>query len=203
MAKITGCIFRKRRPAVSGGFQCPRSLAILFLCFLAGSAAGAFLGGGALTEVSLGAAFSDGSVYASAGYWELLFSCARYPAAVLLFGTSLLGVVLIPCALAFRGFVFSCTAGAIAGAYPGLRGTALCAAVLGLPALLVLPCLFFAGTAALEFSGKLLSGAGRRPGRAILPDGALRLFLCVPALCAAACVEAFAVPPLVRLILSL
>ena len=114
-------------------------LSILAACFIAGAVAGALAGSGQLPageEILPG----DGSVYGYGTYAGLLFNCARYHLFVLLFSTSLLGGLLIPATLAFRGFALSCSAAWMVEAYPE-AGTALSLIVLGLPALLTVPSL--------------------------------------------------------------
>ena len=144
---------------------------LLLLCaaFLAGAAGGSLLGS-AESAAAEGVLPGDGSVYGADGYFSLLFSCAKYHLLVLLFSTSLAGVLLIPATLAFRGFALSCTAACVASAYPE-QGTALVLVVLGLPA----PPRY-------------------RRGEDRALAAALMLF-------AAAAVECYAVPPLVRLLI--
>ena len=176
---------------------------LLLLCaaFLAGAAGGSLLGS-AESAAAEGVLPGDGSVYGADGYFSLLFSCAKYHLLVLLFSTSLAGVLLIPATLAFRGFALSCTAACVASAYPE-QGTALVLVVLGLPcapdcadALFVVA---FGGRAVFSAAPvELRKAASASPligaGRTGLLAAALMLF-------AAAAVECYAVPPLVRLLI--
>ena len=72
------------------------ALVLLLLCaaFLAGAAGGSLLGS-AESAAAEGVLPGDGSVYGADGYFSLLFSCAKYHLLVLLFSTSLAGVLLI------------------------------------------------------------------------------------------------------------
>lgn len=174
-------------------------LSILAACFIAGAVAGALAGSGQLPageEILPG----DGSVYGYGTYAGLLFNCARYHLFVLLFSTSLLGGLLIPATLAFRGFALSCSAAWMVEAYPE-AGTALSLIVLGLPALLTVPSLFVTAHWGEMFSLRLLAGFTRRPLPAQRMSGDNRALAVVVMLFAAAAVEHFVVPPLVKLIL--
>ncbi len=174
-------------------------LSILAACFIAGAVAGALAGSGQLPageEILPG----DGSVYGYETYAGLLFNCARYHLFVLLFSTSLLGGLLIPATLAFRGFALSCSAAWMVEAYPE-AGTALSLIVLGLPALLTVPSLFVTAHWGEMFSLRLLAGFTRRPLPAQRMPRDNRALAVVVMLFAAAAVEHFVVPPLVKLIL--
>ena len=171
---------------------------LLLLCaaFLAGAAGGSLLGS-AESAAAEGVLPGDGSVYGADGYFSLLFSCAKYHLLVLLFSTSLAGVLLIPATLAFRGFALSCTAACVASAYPE-QGTAL---VLGLPALLTVPSLFVVAFGGELFSARLLSNYARQPLPPRYRRGEDRALAAALMLFAAAAVECYAVPPLVRLLI--
>ena len=175
------------------------ALAILAAAFLAGAAAGAFAGSG---ELPAGESImpGDGSIYGYDTYAGLLFSCARYHLLVLLFSTSLLGVLLIPAALAFRGFSLACSAAWLASAYPD-TGAVLALIVLGLPALFTVPGLFVAAHWGELFSLRLLAGYVRRPMPPAGRERDNRALAVAVLLFAAAALEYFAVPPLVRLLI--
>ncbi len=174
-------------------------LSILAACFVAGAVAGALAGSG---ELPAGENIlpGDGSIYGYGTYAGLLFNCAKYHLIVLLFSTSLLGGLLIPATLAFRGFALSCSAAWMAEAYPE-TGIALALIALGLPALLTVPSLFVAAQSGELFSLRLLAGFTRRPipaHRATRDNRALAVAIM---LFAAAALERFVVPPLVELIM--
>lgn len=173
---------------------------LLFIAFVAGAVLGSFAGTWRLTvSVAEHVLLEDGSIYGAGGFFELLFLCSRYHLLVLIFGTSLLGVVLIPATFALRGFVLSCTAASIASSYPD-RGLILTAVILGLPSLLTVPSLFIVGRDSLCFSSRLLSMYDRRP----TPAGNSRLYdfaVCAAALVLAAAIEYALVPKLVELLI--
>lgn len=85
-------------------------------------------------------------------------------------------------------------------AYPE-AGTALSLIVLGLPALLTVPSLFVTAHWGEMFSLRLLAGFTRRPLPAQRMPRDNRALAVVVMLFAAAAVEHFVVPPLVKLIL--
>jgi hypothetical protein len=175
---------------------------LIFLAFVAGAVLGSFAGTRQIAASVAEHILPDGgSVYGADGFFALLYLCARYHLLVLLFGTSLLGVVMIPAACAIRGFVLSCTAVSIASVYPE-NGAMLVLVVLGLPSLLTVPSLFIIGSHSLSFSFRLVSLYDRRPagpadGSAI-PD----FLLSAGALVLAAAVEKSLIPILVTMILS-
>ena len=108
----------------------PLILAILCAAFLAGAVLGAFTSSAAAGEAAA-AIGEDGQVYGYDTFLEHLFGCAKYHVLVLLFATSVFGAVLIPAALAFRGFALACSAAGIAAAYPGRRRCRSCGATTG------------------------------------------------------------------------
>ena len=175
------------------------SLFLLCVLFIAGAAAGTVLGasvpGGAEDVLSGG-----GAVYGTESFLGLLFSCAKYHLMVLLFSTSLFGLLLIPAAVAFRGFVLACTAACIASAYPD-KGAVLTIGVLGLPSALTLPGLFILAFEGMGFSSRLTASYLRRPVPAGRSRGENRLTAVGLMLILAAAVERFLVPQLVRLLI--
>lgn len=175
------------------------TLLIISVAFIAGAVGGSLLGSGELSAAE-GVLPGDGSVYGSDSYFSLLFSCAKYHLIVLLFSTSLAGVLLIPATLAFRGFALSCTAAFVASAYPE-QGIALVLVVLGLPALLTVPSLFIVAYGGELFSARLVSHYVRRPLPPRYRRGEDRALAVAVMLLAAAAIECFAVPPLVRLLI--
>lgn len=174
-------------------------LLVISAAFIAGAVGGSLLGTGELSAAE-GVLPGDGSVYGSDSFFYLLFSCAKYHLLVLLFSTSLAGVLLIPATLAFRGFALSCTAAYVASAYPE-QGVALILVVLGLPALLTVPSLFVVAFGGELFSARLVSHYVRRPIPPRYRRGEDRALAVAVMLFAAAAVECFAVPPLVRLLI--
>ena len=175
-------------------------LLVLAAGFLAGSAAGALAGSAAFDLVPQLLA-EDGSVYGGGSYAALLLDCSAAHLLTLLFSTSVFGVLLIPAAMAMRGFTLACSAAWLAAAWPG-DGWALALAVLALPALFTVPSLFVTAQSGMAFSLRLL-GAYTRPAPPMprrRGDG--RAAAVALMLLAAAGVEYFIVPTLVRLILK-
>ena len=175
-------------------------LAVLALAFLLGSAAGAIAGSSGF-EYGGSVIPDNGNLNDGGSFLSALAGCAGIHILVLLFSTSLTGALLIPAALALRGFTLACSAAWLAVTIPG-RGTALALAVLGLPSLLTVPALFAASQWGMAFSLRLLSVYRRRP----LPMNRLRsggvwAAVCVMLLDAAA-IERFLVPTLAGLILD-
>ena len=171
------------------------TLALISAAFLAGAAAGAFVGSG--QPEAAGELLNGEGVYASGSFAGQFMSCAGYPLLVLFLSTSLLGVLLIPAAMAFRGFSLACSAACLAQAYPE-EGTALVLTVLGLPALFTVPARLSSAHWAGCFSARLLAGFARRPlpMRGRVQGG--RASAVILLLLAAAAAERFIVPPLVR-----
>ncbi len=177
----------------------PALLLVLCAAFLAGAVLGALIG----VRAPLGSGVSidpDGSVYGYSSFWGHLIGCSRYHLVVLLFATSVFGAVLIPAALAFRGFVLSCAVASLAAAYPG-RGVLLTAVVLGLPAAFTVPALFMLAFDGMLFSTRLAAQCMHRVPPAQFIRGEDRALTAAAALFAAAALECFAIPPLVRLII--
>lgn len=167
--------------------------------FLAGALAGAFAGRTQPTSAET-LLPGDGSIYGSTSYAGLLFSCAKYHLAVLLASTSLIGVLLIPAAMALRGFALSCSAAWIVVNYPE-GGVALALVLLGLPGLFTVPALFVAAQWGELFSLRLLAAFRRAPALPYRRERDNRATAAVILVFAAAAVEYFLVPPLVRLII--
>ena len=174
-------------------------LLVLAAAFVAGAAAGALTGGSdSIQPGEVGLPGADG--YESAGFARQLLSCCAYHLFVLLFSTSLFGVLIIPAAMAVRGFTLACSAAYIAAAYPG-KGPALALAVLGLPAIFTVPSLFVAAQAGVSFSLRLLASYSRRPAPAGFARQGGGAAAVSAMLLAAASAERWLVPALVRLII--
>ncbi len=174
-------------------------LCILAIFFLAGSFAGAAAGSGGLGESA--ALPTDGGYSAHGSYFSALASCAVCHLLVLLSSTSLAGGILIPAALAFRGFTLSCSAAYIAASDPA-QGAAFALITLGLPALFSVPSLFLLSASCMEFTLRLLSGFLRRPLPQRPRRGDNRLAASAAMLLAAAAAEYYLAPLLVRLLLN-
>ena len=175
-------------------------LLVLAAGFLAGSAAGALAGSAAFDLVPQLLA-EDGSVYGGGSYAALLLDCSAAHLLTLLFSTSVIGVLLIPAAMAMRGFTLACSAAWLAAAWPG-DGWALALAVLALPALFTVPSLFVTAQSGMACALRLLGAYTRRAPPMPRRRGDGRAAAVALMLLAAAGVEYFIVPTLVRLILK-
>lgn len=170
---------------------------LLFIAFTAGAVFGSLAGTWQISvSVAENISIESGNIYGASGFFGLLFFCAKYHLFVLFFGTSLLGVVLIPAAFALRGFVLSCTAASLASAYPD-NGFLITLVILGLPSLLTVPSLFILGRDSLRFSARLLSMFDRRVLAPVENTGENNLLICAAALVIAAAIEYSLIPKLV------
>jgi len=175
----------------------PGETAAVLLAFLLGALAGSLFGMFAPSE-GLPAAVSG--VLEAVGkktYAQALIGCAGLHLLVLFFSVSLLGLLCIPALSAVRGFTLSCASAAIISVYR-LRGAVLSLAVLGVPALLTLPCFFLLAMDGMRFSRRLLrafSGAASGYERGALPR---HLLISAALLPAAAAVEVLLVPSLLN-----
>ena len=176
-------------------------LLVLLGAFLLGCVLGTLLGADRFSETGAEVFSDKNNIYGSDGFLSLLFSCCKYHLAVALLSTSLLGAALIPCVIAARGFVFACTAAAIAASYPGADGVLLVLIVLGIPSLITLPCLFMLGRDGFCMSAGLLAVFDRRSPYPLRFDAAWDGLVCAAALIAAAAMETFVVPFLAGLII--
>lgn len=93
---------------------------------------------------------SEGTVIES--FWK----CSKYHIFIWLISTSFLGVVLVPMALAYRGFVLCCSSAALIFDY-GIMGAVISAAMFGLTALVSIPCLLIVATDSMSSSLSLFS----------------------------------------------
>jgi hypothetical protein len=173
----------------------------LSLCFLAGSVLGSFVGSFSVSDdIFLRIEGITAVSTEAAGYWSSLWNCTRYHILLLLFASSVLGVLFIPILSVMRGYFLSCTAASILCSYPQ-GGWLLSFAVLGIPALITIPCFFVLGIDSFTASGRLLSltTGGTRPTG---PSRLLRHFVvCLALLTIAAALEELLIPDLVSMLL--
>ena len=197
--KIYGRLLRREWASRSRYGRELLTLVILVAFFLIGSIGGSIIGTG---QLSAGESLflDDGNIYGYDNYLGLLVSCSKYHIFALLFSTSLLGVLLIPLTMAFRGFVLSCTVASIAAAYP-THSFALIVVVLGIPAVFTVPGLFIIGFEGMLFSERLLSLYGRRTPRPEYGRRGNRVLAAFILAAAAAAAELLVVPAIVRLLI--
>ena len=83
-------------------------------------------------------------------FWK----CSRYHIITVLLSTSFLGVAAVPVLLGYRGFTMCCTSAILILDY-SLKGALLSALIIGLPALISLPCLLLMASDAIHASSEL------------------------------------------------
>jgi hypothetical protein len=187
-----------RGPAAEGGNSV---LIFISACFLAGAVAGAFLSlyisGDSIS--GLVASYIE-SPEQPAGFFKVFWDCAKFHLCVLFMAGSVFGVVIIPAIVFLRAYLLSCTTAAIIAVYPD-SGWLLSLVILGIPALVSIPCLFVLSTDAFFASGRLLtmSMGDYRPwlGTPIYRHG----FACMILLILISLVEMLLIPALVGLII--
>lgn len=133
--------------------------------FAAGAIIGAFVGAFSITE-AIPALVAGHFAYAGTArsLAEILWNCGKFHLFSLLCASSLLGVAAIPAIAAVRGYLIACTAAAIYACYPD-NGLLINFIVLGLPALISLPCLFIIASDSLTESGRLCAMALGSPAK--------------------------------------
>ena len=194
---------REKRDLLSG--QCAM-LMILCVLFLAGGVAGCLFASLADGEGAgqLGRYLTDYLTLAdragvARAFLPMLWEHVRYLLAVVLFSTTVFGVVGIPALFCARGFFYSfsvacfCRIFGLAGLFPAL-------ALFGLPALLWGPALFLAGFQGMGSAQRLLrrnTGEGR--GERLLSRTCIfRFGLCAMLLLICSAAEYFVVPVILR-----
>lgn len=164
---------------------------LLLLLFLVGAVLGAVVSAG--DTLPLWESYS-----AESHGFVLIWRAAQYFLLCGIFAFSGLGLVLIPGLFAVRGFVLSVTASMLlrsGGVHPELRVWVIC----GLPALVQLPGLLFAGRAGLLHSLALCRRSlGRRSPKYELNYRQAVLFACISCLLTALC-KGYLVPVLLGL----
>ncbi|HHU22369.1 MAG TPA: hypothetical protein GXZ52_02985 [Clostridiales bacterium] len=185
-------------PVIEGGYSV---LIFLAVCFLAGALAGAFLSLFISVDSISGlvASYIE-SPGQSVSFLRVFWDCAKFHLCVLFLAGSVFGVVIIPVIVFLRAYLLSCTAAAIMAVYPDV-GWVLSIVILGLPALVSMPCLFILSRDAFLASGRLLtlSVGEYRPwlGIPIFKHG----LVCIVLLILISLVEKLLIPAVVGLII--
>ena len=133
-----------------------QSVGFIMFCFAAGAIFGSLVGAFSLTE-DIPAIVSGYTLKTMPGGVYAFLNGSKFHIFALICATSTLGVATIPALVAVRGYLLSCTAAAIYVGYPGGKGLLINAVVIGLPALITLPCLIIMASDSLTQSRKLLS----------------------------------------------
>lgn len=171
-------------------------LLLLSACFLLGALMGHALAqsvgaapGGAV-QAYLTWLFSalEGREISAPTAGAIWLSYCKYPLLICLFGSTALGVFLIPGLLFYQGLSFSFSVSVVLAAAPG--GGLLCACLLfGLRCGIVLPCCFWLAQGTTAF-------AGRQREQRAEGQTAMRLIMCVLLLSAGALLEYACLPEL-------
>ena len=172
----------------------------LALCFLVGAVAGTLIGTlsetGDLSELMTQLSTEAGDLK---GFLHALWDATWFHLLVLLAGTSLLGVLFVPVLSIARGYLLSCTAAAVLHNYPWKAVLVL----LGIPALLEIPCFLVLAADAIRTSRRLaMAASGILPhteqNNPILRD----TVLCLIILTMSAVIETFILPVLLAKCIS-
>ena len=138
-------------------------LAILGVCFAAGALGGFFFSGCSKDDPELLGYLSQYFQMAGHGsgieplLWSSVWDLGRWPLAAFLLGGTALGAIGIPVLLGARGFLLAFSVATFARLF-GLSGMAVSLAAFGVTALVAVPVLFVASTAAFRQSLGRLSG---------------------------------------------
>ena len=152
-----------RRPEMTG-------LIICSICFFSGCIIGVISASAVQDEtaeyiVKYVELLSSGASV-SGGYFRTLLRLLMYPAIAFLLGFSVLGAAAVPLLLLFRGYSLSFSLSIFIGVF-GHKGTLLAILLIGVCALMSVPCLFL--TSVQSFCAAL-----KLHGLASRPDGGLR-----------------------------
>lgn len=174
-------------------------LILLVLCFLLGSVLGCAVGSGAEAD-EVTHLLSGTRPSGLWGYLCCLYTVGRYHLVVLLAATSLLGVVVIPATLLFRGYFLSCAAAATIASLPE-HGIAVALTACGISAVLTVPALFLLAMDGFGLSGRLRALSAGRSNR--YSNEAVFSHLGISAVCliTAAAAEQLLVPTLLSYLL--
>lgn len=186
-----------KRTRQKGGFV----FLLLMLAFLAGSVIGAALGVNSSSEsvYSVVEGITTRSTW-SYGFLESLWNCSKFIIAVFFLAGSVYGMLLIPVLCAVRGYFLGCSAASIISAMEA-NGWLLSFFVVGIPAILTVPCLIVLGADAFVSSRKLLSLSLGSYGGGTGSDLARHGIICSAIIVFTAAVNEFLIPVLAGLIL--
>ena len=170
---------------------------LLSLSFVIGSMAGSYIG----SFFNFDAALNDFvglTALNSLNYFEVFFRFIRFHLAVVLLGSSFLGIILLPGLSCIRGYALSCTAATIISSYPK-NGIIMALVILGIPAIISLPCFFIMSVDGFNCSRRIFNLVNGRI--AIRTDKFFaRAFACLPFLAVGTLLEMKLIPYLVSLL---
>lgn len=127
-------------------------------------------------------------------FLELLWQNLRWHLLAILFGLSVLGILLIPLLTTVRGFFLAYAIALFARAYGG-KGLTLAFLLLGFPALLAVPALFLLSVQSFSTACRLTRGAVKRE-TSFHREYIFRCAVCVAAVGLGSVIEQYAVPAL-------
>lgn len=136
--------------------------------------------------------FSGTSIY------KALLLFFGFHISALLLGTSYLGLVTIPLLTSLNGFAVSCASATIISTN-GSQGVVMALLIVGLPAILSVPCYFALSATAFIRSGRL-ARLSRGDFSGAAPQRSPGLWFCLPVLAAGFIAEMFLVPYLLKLL---
>jgi hypothetical protein len=170
---------------------------LLSLSFVIGALAGSYIGSFFNFDTAL-SDFIDFSALNSLSYFEVFFRFIRFHLAVILLGTSFLGIAFLPALSCIRGYALSCTAATIISSYPK-NGIIMALIILGIPAVLSLPCFFVMSVDGFISSGRIIN---LLHGRASIRTDKffIHALACLPFLALGTLLEMKLVPYLVSLL---
>lgn len=170
---------------------------LLSLSFLIGAVVGSYIGSFFNFDSTLND-FVDLSTLKTMGYFAVFFRFIRFHLAVILLATSFLGVALLPALSLIRGYAISATAATIISSYPR-NGVVMALVILGIPAVLSLPCFFIMSVDGFTSSKRITSLLNGKA--AIRTDKFLvHSLACLPFLALGTLLEMKLVPYLISLI---
>lgn len=174
---------------------------ICFVLLILGFSIGCFIGsliGPGTTYDSWLSDFVGLSRLQNMGMAAAFFHFSRFHLVAFLLGSSYFGIILIPALSCVRGYVLSFTAASIISVYPQ-NGLIMAAVILGIPALISLPCYFLLSIEGFRSAGRIfhLVRGNSAPRKDRLFACALA---CLPFLAAGTLAELKLVPYLVSLL---
>lgn len=168
---------------------------LIFIVFCLGTAAGTVIGS-ALTSPILNtelAAYIESSVL-SDSFFSSIYNAFFFTLLAVLFGTSFLGVFLIPSAVLIKAYSMSCSVAVMYSSF-GFKGTVCALFFIGIPSLLIIPCFILCAIDALNSARQLYSIRFHSAACAVENQSFFRhMIFVIPALALAALYDNFLLP---------
>lgn len=171
---------------------------LLILSFLAGCLAGSLVGSFFRFDSSLND-FIGFSTLEASSIVSVFFHFARFHLVAFFLASSFYGVALLPVLSCIRGYALSCTAATIISFYPQ-NGIIMALVILGIPAMISLPCFFSISIEGFMSSSRILHLV--RGNSASRKDKLYaKAIICLPFLAIGTLIEYKLVPYLVSLLI--